>query len=104
MTAAELPSLDTPALLIDLDIVARNLAFMQEKADTHGAALRPHIKTHKIPELARMQVSMGASGITDEYCSMRHMNNLESVYTYEGTHEMHTLIIAEALTGHAAYR
>ena len=35
---------------------------------------------------------------------IRHMNNLESVYTYEGTNEMHTLVIGEALTGIAAYR
>ncbi len=35
---------------------------------------------------------------------MRHANNLESVYTYEGTHDMHTLIIGEKVTGIAAYR
>jgi alkylation response protein AidB-like acyl-CoA dehydrogenase len=35
---------------------------------------------------------------------MRHMANLESVYTYEGTHDMHTLIIGQAVTGMAAYR
>ena len=47
---------------------------------------------------------LGANGITLEYPVMRHMSNLESVYTYEGTHEMHTLVIGEALTGIAAYR
>jgi len=46
---------------------------------------------------------LGASGITLEYPVMRHMNNLESVYTYEGTNEMHTLIVGEALTGLRAY-
>ncbi len=47
---------------------------------------------------------LGANGITLEYPVIRHMNNLESVYTYEGTNEMHTLVIGEALTGIAAYR
>ncbi len=47
---------------------------------------------------------LGANGILDEYPVMRHMANLESVYTYEGTHDMHTLIIGEEVTGMAAYR
>ena len=47
---------------------------------------------------------LGANGITLEYPVIRHSNNLESVFTYEGTHEMHTLVIGEALTGIAAYR
>ncbi|MEI6361477.1 MAG: acyl-CoA dehydrogenase family protein [Actinomycetes bacterium] len=47
---------------------------------------------------------LGANGITLEYPVIRHMNNLESVLTYEGTNEMHTLVVGEALTGMAAYR
>jgi glutaryl-CoA dehydrogenase len=47
---------------------------------------------------------LGGNGITLEYPIIRHMNNLESVYTYEGTNEMHTLVIGEALTGIAAFR
>jgi glutaryl-CoA dehydrogenase len=47
---------------------------------------------------------LGASGITGEYPVMRHANNLESVLTYEGTSEMHTLVIGQALTGTAAFR
>ena len=46
---------------------------------------------------------LGANGITSEYPVMRHMNNLESVKTYEGTHEMHTLIIGEDITGISAF-
>ena len=46
---------------------------------------------------------LGASGITLEYPVIRHMNNLESVLTYEGTSEIHTLILGEALTGLRAY-
>lgn len=47
---------------------------------------------------------LGANGVTLEYPVIRHMNNLESVLTYEGTEEMHTLVVGEALTGIAAYR
>ena len=47
---------------------------------------------------------LGANGISYEYPVMRHMANLESVLTYEGTTEMHTLVLGQALTGHAAFR
>jgi glutaryl-CoA dehydrogenase len=47
---------------------------------------------------------LGANGITAEYPVMRHMCNLESVYTYEGTHNIHTLVLGEAVTGLSAYR
>ncbi len=46
---------------------------------------------------------LGANGISNEYCIMRHANNLESVKTYEGTHEIHTLILGEDITGVQAY-
>ncbi len=46
---------------------------------------------------------LGASGIMDEYQAFRHLCNIESVYTYEGTHDIHTLILGEALTGHPAF-
>jgi len=46
---------------------------------------------------------LGANGILVEYHSMRHMANLESVYTYEGTHDMHTLILGQAVTGLPAF-
>jgi glutaryl-CoA dehydrogenase len=46
---------------------------------------------------------LGANGITDDYPVMRHMMNLESVKTYEGTHNMHTLIIGQSITGIPAY-
>jgi glutaryl-CoA dehydrogenase len=46
---------------------------------------------------------LGANGILVEYHSMRHMANLESVYTYEGTHDMHSLILGQEITGIAAY-
>jgi len=46
---------------------------------------------------------LGANGIVDDYPVMRHMNNLESVYTYEGTHDIHRLIIGERITGVSAF-
>ena len=46
---------------------------------------------------------LGANGILAEYQSMRHMTNLESVYTYEGTHDVHTLILGKAVTGISAF-
>jgi glutaryl-CoA dehydrogenase len=56
-------------------------------------------------EVAREARSvLGANGITLEYPVIRHMNNLESVFTYEGTNEVHTLVIGESITGHPAYR
>jgi pilus assembly protein CpaF len=47
---------------------------------------------------------LGANGISLEYPVIRHMNNLESVVTYEGTAEVHALVLGHAITGHAAYR
>lgn len=56
--------LDTPALLIDRERMLDNLRWMQEKADRWGVNLRPHTKTHKMPELAKLQMAQGACGIT----------------------------------------
>ena len=47
---------------------------------------------------------LGANGVTDDYQCGRHMLNLESVYTYEGTHDIHTLILGQAITGLAAFK
>jgi glutaryl-CoA dehydrogenase len=47
---------------------------------------------------------LGANGILAEYASMRHMENLESVYTYEGTHDVHSLVLGQAITGLNAFR
>jgi D-serine deaminase-like pyridoxal phosphate-dependent protein len=56
--------LDTPALVIDLDIVERNARRLGEALATRGIALRPHAKTHKSVALARVQLDAGAAGIT----------------------------------------
>lgn len=59
-----LASLDTPVVVVDLDVAERNIDRFQAYADGHGLAVRPHIKTHKLPFLARRQVRAGAVGIT----------------------------------------
>ena len=56
--------LDTPALYVDLDVLERNIARMQAQCRAWGVELRPHVKTHKIPEIAQMQLDAGAIGIT----------------------------------------
>jgi D-serine deaminase-like pyridoxal phosphate-dependent protein len=55
---------DTPVLTVDLDAVERNIGRLQAYCDEKGFVLRPHIKTHKLPPIARMQVDAGAVGIT----------------------------------------
>lgn len=60
---------------------------------------------HHALEIARStRTILGANGITDEYQTIRHLLNLESVYTYEGTHDIHTLIVGEYITGESAFR
>ena len=56
--------LDTPSVYVDLDILERNVRSMQDRCRAWGVGLRPHTKTHKIPEIARMQLDAGAIGIT----------------------------------------
>jgi D-serine deaminase-like pyridoxal phosphate-dependent protein len=56
--------LDTPALYVDLDVMENNIAQMQARCRAWGVELRPHVKTHKIREIAQMQLAAGAIGIT----------------------------------------
>ena len=56
--------LDTPCLLIDLDRMEANIRRWQATVSAAGVALRPHVKTHKVPAIARMQLDAGACGIT----------------------------------------
>jgi D-serine deaminase-like pyridoxal phosphate-dependent protein len=56
--------ISTPALVVDLDIVERNLDAMAKLCRSQGVRLRPHTKTHKTPEVARMQIERGAVGVT----------------------------------------
>ena len=56
--------LDTPAVTVDLTIMEANIRRVQQHLERHGIANRPHIKTHKIPEVGRLQMAAGAVGIT----------------------------------------
>ena len=64
LIGAELAALPTPALILDLPTVGANIAEMARRMEPLPAALRPHAKIHKSPELARMQIEAGAIGIT----------------------------------------
>lgn len=56
--------IQTPAVLVDLDLAKRNIERFQAYADSHGLKVRPHIKTHKLPRIAELQLAAGAVGIT----------------------------------------
>lgn len=64
LTPALADQLDTPALLVDRDVLDRNLSTMARQVADRGVALRPHFKTHKSVTIARLQVQQGASGMT----------------------------------------
>ena len=63
MAISTIHDLETPSILIDLDLMERNIAAMQKRCDDLGIRFRPHIKTHKIPDIARRQEEAGAVGI-----------------------------------------
>lgn len=91
----------TKAQLLNLQ-----LGKMRDKgtARYYHVSLAKRNNCEKALEVARMaREILGANGITDEYPVMRHSANLESVKTYEGTHEMHTLIVGENITGISAF-
>jgi len=56
--------IQTPAVLVDIDVAKRNIERFQAYADSHGLKVRPHIKTHKLPAIAEMQLAAGAVGVT----------------------------------------
>ncbi len=75
------------------------------KAKFYHVSLAKRNNVQKALEIARSaRTILAANGISDEYQTIRHMLNLESVLTYEGTHEIHTLIVGEQLTGQSAFR
>jgi hypothetical protein len=56
--------LETPAVIVDLDVLEANIARMSDYARRHALRLRPHTKTHKVPAIAQMQIASGSHGIT----------------------------------------
>ncbi len=77
----------------------------QGKAKFYHISLAKRNNVFQALQIARSARSiLAANGITDEYQTIRHMMNLESVFTYEGTHDIHTLIVGESITGIGAFR
>ncbi len=70
---------------------------------THISMLKMNNVWMALETARKAREILGANGIVDDYCIMRHMNNLESVYTYEGTHDIHRLVIGERITGISAF-
>ncbi|MHB1243057.1 MAG: acyl-CoA dehydrogenase family protein [Gaiellaceae bacterium] len=88
-------------------LVALHIGRMKDE----GTLRQEHVSLGKLGnvrgaiEVARQaRTILGANGVTLEYPVIRHVNNLESVLTYEGTHEVHTLVVGQALTGQNAFR
>src|SRR5271155_1282523 len=89
---------------------AQFLALQVGRLKDQGRVHTSHISMMKMNNVwvaresaSRAREILGANGIVDDYCVMRHMNNIESVYTYEGTHDIHKLIIGERITGISAF-
>jgi glutaryl-CoA dehydrogenase len=98
---------DMTVSLADAMLLALHLGRLKERGRLRPqqVSLGKLSNVRKALEIARTcRTVLGGSGITVEYPPLRHANNLESVLTYEGTEEIHTLIIGQALTGHAAFR
>ena len=87
-------------------LLALHLGRMKEKGGLHPAQVSfGKLNNVRVAlDIARSaRAVLGASGVTLEYPVIRHMNNLESVSTYEGTEEVHTLILGQAITGLSAF-
>ncbi len=101
------PELETPCVLIDVDRVEANLARAQAHADARGLALRPHIKTHKLPRFAQRAVGLGAVGITvqklgeAEVMADAGLTDIFLPYNIVGPHKLARL---KALNGRVALK
>jgi glutaryl-CoA dehydrogenase len=92
--------------IVKAQLVSLHLGRLKDRGTMHAAAgvtreaeQRQHGDGHR----ARGATATGREWHSGEYASMRHMANLESVYTYEGTHDVHTLILGQAVTGISAF-
>ncbi len=97
----KLYDLETPALLLHLDVVERNVAYMAARARQLGVALRPHAKTHKCVELGRLQLEQGARGLTvstlveAEVFARAGFEDLTWAFPMDPSHISHARRIAE---------
>lgn len=88
-------------------LLAFRLAKLKEAGNAHFSQVSMAKRNNVAMALdvaRKARTILGAAGVVGDTPLMRHMNNLESVLTYEGTHEIHTLILGEQLTGFSAYR
>ncbi|MDT4980379.1 MAG: glutaryl-CoA dehydrogenase, partial [Pseudonocardiales bacterium] len=88
-------------------LVARRLCELKDahRIEPHQISFGKFSNVRAALEVCREARSiLGGSGITTEYPVLRHAVNLETVYTYEGTHEVHTLVLGSQLTGIDAFR
>jgi acyl-CoA dehydrogenase/glutaryl-CoA dehydrogenase len=87
-------------------LLAHRLTDLKERGDLRPAqvsmAKRNNVRMARDQSRIAREM-LGGNGITADYSPMRHMANLETVYTYEGTHDIHSLIIGHDLTGIAAF-
>ncbi|GAA0269052.1 acyl-CoA dehydrogenase family protein [Halobacterium noricense] len=88
-------------------LLAHRLANLKERGDMRpqhvSMAKRNNVRMARDQSRIAREM-LGGNGITTDYSPMRHMTNMETVYTYEGTHDIHTLILGEDLTGIQAYQ
>ncbi|WP_020221524.1 acyl-CoA dehydrogenase family protein [Halarchaeum acidiphilum] len=89
------------------ELLAHRLAELKERGDLRpqqvSMAKRNNVRmARRVSRTAREM--LGGNGITTDYSPMRHLANIETVYTYEGTHDIHSLVLGEDLTGIAAYK
>ena len=88
-------------------LLAHRLAELKEAGEMRpqhvSMAKRNNVRTARDQSRIAREM-LGGNGITADYSPMRHMANMETVYTYEGTHDIHTLILGEDLTGIQAYQ
>jgi glutaryl-CoA dehydrogenase len=87
-------------------LLALQLGRLKDRGDMkpQQVSLAKRNNVHIACECAReTRRLLGGSGILAEYQAMRHLANLESVYTYEGTHDIHTLVLGQAVTGLNAF-
>jgi len=92
--------------IVQAELVCLRLAQLKQAGRLHHVALSVAKRNNVAMALRTARAAreiLGANGIVDDYCPMRHACNLESVATYEGTHDIHTLVIGQALTGHSAF-
>jgi glutaryl-CoA dehydrogenase len=98
---------DMASELVKAELLVRHYAGVKQRTGQLSPAQVSLCKRNNVAmarEVALLARSLlGANGILLEYPVIRHLMNLESVYTYEGTHEIHTLILGQALTGRAAF-